>query len=146
MQPFERTTNILPAPDDLTFSTLQKTYTSGGSFTANEILAQVSMELKTGYKIKAIQNLSPTGIASIAPDKKSIQFIKAGNFTATLVLTHAAKDEATIKGAQFEISKEKAPTDLSFDKLTRTDKFTVTAADLLGNLRGTKDGIPTQGG
>ena len=137
--PFERTTNILPAPDDLTFKTLQKTYTSGGSFTANEILAQVN-GTKDGYKIKAIQNLSPTGIASIAPDKKSIQFIKAGNFTATLRLEHNAKDEATIKGAQFQISKEKAPTDLSFDKLTRTDKFTVTAADLLGNLRGTKAG------
>ena len=53
---------------------------------------------------------------------------------------HASKAEATIKGAQFEIVKEKAPTDLSFDKLTRTDKFTVTAADLLGNLRGTKTG------
>ena len=136
---FERTTNILPAPDDLTFSTLQKTYTGSGSFTANEILAQVN-GTKAGYTLKAIQDLSPVGIASIAPDKKSIQFIKVGNFTATLVLGHASKAEATIKGAQFEIVKEKAPTDLSFDKLTRTDKFTVTAAELLNNLRGTKTG------
>ena len=136
---FERTTNILPAPDDLTFVTLRKTYSSGGRFTANEILGNIN-GTKAGYTLKAIQNLSPSGIASIAADKKSIQFIKAGNFTATLVLTHAAKDEATIKGAQFEISKQEAPTDLSFEKLTRTDKFTVTAVDLLGNLRGTKAG------
>ena len=87
---FERTTNILPAPDDLAFVTLRKTYSSGGRFTANEILGQIN-GTKEGYTLKAIQNLSPTGIASIAADKKSIQFIKAGNFTATLVLTHAAK-------------------------------------------------------
>ena len=134
---FERT--VSPAPDDLTFTTLQKTYSSGGRFTANEILGQIN-GTKEGYRLKAIQDLSPTGIASIAPDEKSIQFIKAGNFTATLVLGHDAKDEVTVKGAQFEITKEKAPTNLSFDKLTLADKFKVTAVELLGNLRGTKAG------
>ena len=123
----------------MTFTTLQKTYTSGGRFTANEILGQIN-GTKEGYRLKAIQDLSPTGIASIAPDKKSIQFVKAGNFTATLVLGHDAKDEVTVKGAQFEITKEKAPTNLSFDKLTLADKFKVTAVELLGNLRGTKTG------
>ena len=135
----ERTINVSPAPDDLTFTTLQKTYVSSGRFAADEILAQIG-GTKDGYRLRAIQNLSPVGIASITADKRSIQFIKAGNFTATLRLEHNAKDEATIKGAQFEITKEEAPTNLSFDKLTRTDKFEVTAVDILGNLRGTKTG------
>ena len=74
-----------PAAKDLTFATLQKTYTDSGSFTAGEILAQVN-GTKTGYTLKAIENLRPTGIAQIAGDKKSLQFTKAGNFTATLVL------------------------------------------------------------
>ena len=136
---FERTTNILAAPDDLTFRALQKTFTSGGSFTANEILAQIN-GTKAGYTLKAIEDLSPTGIASIASDKKSIQFIKAGNFTATLALRHVVKDETTIKGAQFEIVKQGSPKDLKFNKITRTNKFTVAATELLGSLQGTKAG------
>ena len=67
-----------PAPADLAFTTLQEAYTSGGSFTANEILGNIT-GTKTGYTLKAIENLKPTGIAQIAGDKKSMSFTEVGN-------------------------------------------------------------------
>ena len=136
---FERTTNILPAPDDLTFSTLQKTYSSGGRFTANEILGQVN-GTKDGYTLKAIQDLNPSGIARIAADKQSLEFIKVGNLTATLVLGHLTKADVEITGAKFEIVKGSYAGSLSFVKLKRDiaggESATVTGVQLMSQIAG----------
>ena len=130
-----------PAPRDLTFTTLREAYTSGGSFTANEILGQVN-GTKTGYTLKAIENLRPTGIAQIAGDKKSLQFTKAGNFTATLILEHDTKMDARIASAQFQIDKNPAAKDLIFTALKKDYVLDggFTADEILGNIAGTKDG------
>ena len=130
-----------PAPRDLTFTTLREAYTSGGSFTANEILGQVN-GTKTGYTLKAIENLRPTGIAQIAADKKSLQFTKAGNFTATLILEHDTKMDARIASAQFQIDKNPAAKDLTFTALKKDYALDggFTADEILGNIAGTKDG------
>ena len=52
-----------PAAKDLSFTTLREAYTSGGSFTANEILGQVN-GTKTGYTLKAIENLRTYGYST----------------------------------------------------------------------------------
>ena len=137
--PFERIIEILPAPDDLSFTALQKAYASGGSFTANEILRQIR-GTKDGYTVKAIQSLSTTSVARIAPDKKSIEFIKAGNFTATIILEHLARYEARITNAQFEIVKGPYTELLDFSKLTRDissgESEIITGAQLMSQITG----------
>ena len=133
-----------PAPDDLTFTTLQKTYSSGGSFTAGEILGQVN-GTKTGYTLKAIENLSPAGIAQIAADKKSLQFTKVGNFTATLVLENPTKVEVSIAKAKFEIVKRTYTGVFKFLGLTKyvtggIGNSTITGAQIMSQILGASDG------
>ena len=128
------------APTDLAFVTFQKTYSSGGSFTAGEILGQVN-GTKAGYTLKTIENLRPTGIAQIAGDKKSLQFTKAGNFTATLTLEQPSqKVDARIANAKFEIAKAAYTSSLSFTKLKRDvlagGSATVTGAQLMSQITG----------
>ena len=128
-----------PAPTDLTFTTLREAYTSSGSFTADEILGQVN-GTKTGYTLKAIENLRPTGIAQIAGGKKSLQFTKAGNFTATLTLQHPTKVDARIANAKFEIAKVAYAGSFSFTKLKRDiiggESATITSTQLMSQIAG----------
>ena len=76
------------AAETLTFkANFQETFVSRGSFTETEIFNNVQGS-KANYKIKEIKTLNPTGIVNLAADKKSLSFVKVGNFTATLVLEH----------------------------------------------------------
>ena len=122
---------------------MSKVFTRSGKFTTADILAGVQ-GTKTGYTLKSITALNPpTGVASasgIAPNI-SLNMSKIGSFTATLTLEHATKTDATITGAQFEITKTAAPT-LTFTKRIKTfargGKF--TTADILAGVQGTKTG------
>ena len=118
----------------LTFTAgFKKSFVSGGKFTETEILNNVHGD-KTGYTLKEINNISPTGIVNLSSDKKSLSFIKVGSFTATLVLKHSAKADATING-RFTIEKG-ASQSLGFDKLTLPYQQTISKARLEQNITG----------
>ncbi len=132
----ETSENILS--EKFNFSELSKRFTSGGSFTALEILANVVGE-KTGYSLKEIKDISDTSVARISGNKKRINFIQAGTFTATLILEHTTKEDVTIPNATFQILRTNA---LAFNLLseTFTSLGSFTASEILANVVGEKTG------
>ena len=127
----------------LTFNKLTETFSSGGSFSTNEILAGVQGSGKTNYTLKSIGNLSPSGVASVSGSKPnlSLNFIKAGTFTATLVLEHPTKGDATINNAEFQIDKA-GKASLTFNKLTETfaSGGSFSTSEILAGVQGSKTG------
>ncbi len=120
----------------LTFNKVSKAFSSGGSFSTAEILASVQ-GTKTGYTLKSIGSLSPTGIASVAAGNKSLTMTKVGLFTATIVLEHDTKADATISNAQFEITVPKGPAEsLSWTKQTKAYNIEITNSELLAGVTG----------
>ena len=118
--------------------TFRKLVTTVGNVTSNQLLSQI--DNSTGYSIKSITlNGSSFGKVTGSSPNLQIEITKVGNFTADMVLSKAGLD-ATVKGAQFQVDKSPAPTDLSFNKLSLTDKFTLTAAELLAKIQGSKTG------
>ena len=87
---------------EFSFNLLRKSFVKGGSFTETEIFANVSGN-KEGYHLKEIQDISDTSVAQLAIDTKSINFVRIGSFSATLVLEHELKTDVTIKHAKFRI-------------------------------------------
>ncbi len=138
---FEFSRAIAPA-ERLSFTKVTKAYSSSGSFSTSDILAGVQGS-KTGYTLKSISGLSPTGVASVSGSKPnfSLSMTKAGTFTATLVLAHATKGDATITNAQFEITKLAGET-LRFNKVTEaySSGGSFSTAEILGGVQGTKAG------
>ena len=126
----------------LTFNKVTKAFASGGRFSTAEILAGVQGS-KTGYTLKSIASLTPSGIASVSGTKPNLalNFTKAGTFTATIVLEHPTKAAVTLTGAQFEIGKASAPS-LTFNKVTKTfaSGGSFSTADILAGVQGTKTG------
>ena len=126
----------------LTFQKVRKAFISGGSFATADILAGVQ-GAKTGYTLKSISNVIPSNVASVQGTAPAIllNMLKIGSFTATITLENPNKTDATITGAQFEITKLTAES-LTFNKRTKTfdsgAKF--TTADILAGVQGTKDG------
>ena len=127
----------------LTFNKRTKTFVSGGRFSTNEILAGVQGSGKTNYTLKSIGNLSPSGVASVSGSKPnlSLNFIKAGTFTATLVLEHPTKGDATINNAEFQIDKA-GKASLTFNKLTETfaSGGSFSTSEILAGVQGSKTG------
>ncbi len=126
----------------LTFNRVSKAFVSGGNFTTSEILAGVA-GTKSGYTLKEIKALAPLGVASVTgtnPDL-SLTMTKIGSFTATIVLEHSTKGDATITGAQFKISTSSGER-LTFDKLSKvySSGGRFTTAEILGRVGGTKTG------
>ena len=133
---------IKSASETLTFKAgFKETFVSGGSFTEAEILNNVQGN-KTNYKIKELKTLNPTGVVNLSSDKKSLSFVKAGSFTATLILEHNTKQDATITNANFEIIKSASET-LTFKagfKETFVSGGSFTEAEILNNVQGSKTG------
>ena len=67
----------------LNFPVLSKSFVKGGSFSAAEIVQQVSGE-KNGYFLKEIKNISDTSVASLANNRKSINFPQSRFFYGDL--------------------------------------------------------------
>ncbi len=130
------------APATLTFNRVSKAFVSRGNFTTSEILAGVA-GTKSGYTLKEIKALAPSGFASVTGKKPnlSLTMTKIGSFTATIVLEHSTKDDATITGAEFKISSS-AGERLTFGKLTKvySSGGRFTTAEILGSVGGTKAG------
>ncbi len=126
----------------LTFNKVYKAFISGGSFTPSEILAGVA-GTKLGYTLKEIKTLAPSDVASVTGTKPnlSLRMTKIGSFTATIVLEHSTKGDATIKGAEFKINSSPGER-LTFDKLTKVYSIggRFTTAEILGRVGGTKAG------
>ena len=91
------------APTDVKWkdTALSKVWSSGGSFSSNEILGNV-LGTKAGYSIKQIGNISESSLAAVSGSGLSFKN-KAGNFTADLVLGHLTKSDIVLSGATFEI-------------------------------------------
>ncbi len=126
----------------LTFNRVSKAFVSGGSFTTSEILAGVT-GTKSGYTLKEIKALAPSGVASVTGTKPnlSLRMTKIGSFTATIVLEHSTKGDVTITAAEFKISSSPGER-LTFGKLTKvySSGGRFTTAEILGRVGGTKAG------
>ena len=126
--------------EDLAFTKLTEILSAGETLQASEILVNVK-GVKAGYTLKQIKNLSNTGVARIEANQKAIALKKAGSFTATLVLEHNTKADATITNAQFEI----LPADtivLRFQKLIKDFSAggSFSTQEILANVQGAKTG------
>ena len=126
--------------ETLTFQKVSKAFTSGGKFTTADILGGVQ-GTKSGYTIKSITTLNPHNLVTVSATKELNFSGSAGTFTATIVLQHKDKKDATITGAQFEITKVTAET-LTFQKVSKafTSGGKFTTAEILGGVQGSKSG------
>ncbi len=127
------------AGESLTFDKLSEVYSSVGLFTTEEILGRIGGK-KAGYTLREIRSLNPIGIASVTGTKPNLylSYVKAGNFTATLVLEHATKGDSTIDNASFEVTKAPAPR-LTWTKQSKPygSGGEISNAELLAGLNGT---------
>ena len=126
--------------ETLTFQKVSKAFSSGGKFTTAEILAGVRGS-KTGYTIKNITTLNPNNLATVSASKELNFSGGVGRFTATLILKHSTKADATIAKCWFEISKS-TPESLKFTELKKkfsTGGGSFTTAEILGAVVGTKN-------
>ncbi len=139
------TVEVKILPPVLTFEKLTKQYTEGGRLNATEILNNVKGQ-KGNYTLKDITNVFPDGIVTVngtAPNL-SLEFNGAGVFRALLHLKHNATSDldVTIENAEFEITKNVAPSDLSWSKQIKVYRSAgeISNEELLAGLDGTKAG------
>ena len=128
------------AAETLTFQKVSKAFTSGGKFSTADILAGVQ-GTKDGYTIKDITTLNPTNIATVSAAKELDFSGNLGSFTATIILEHPTKYDATITKAEFEVTKRAAET-LTFEKVYKVFAAgsSFTTAEILAGVQGTKTG------
>ena len=132
--------------NSLIFTKLTKVYSRTGLFSTNEIMGNIVGE-KKGYTLEDIHTINPNDIVSPSGSKPnlSLNFLKSGAFTATLVLEHPTSEDVTITKAQFEITKIPPPR-LGFTKLSSSCSSgnELNASQILGNITGAKDGLYPQ--
>lgn len=125
--------------ENLTFEKITKSYVKNGIFSPQNINGSIKGE-KTGYTLKKIEKLNPTGLARVGGNKPKfgLYFIKSGRFTADLILEHEYKADATIT-AEFEIEKKDNEI-LWFDKMTKNYGVSThfLTAEILANIKGAK--------
>ncbi len=132
--------------EGLTWRKQSKVYGSGGEISNVELLGGLQGP-KEGYRIKSVQitNDSSTSGARVSGSgtaAKIINYSKAVTLTLTLVFEHATKAEKTITGAQFEITKMAAPTNLTWVKQLKRYRSgeEISNVELLSGLEGSKVG------
>ena len=125
------------APTDLRLTAFARKFSDSRTITAADILAKISGK-KDGYVLKSISINSGNDVATVSGTKPVLQINiqKAGTFTADIVLERANYKDATIANVIFTIQKAAAPTGLSFTKLKKVFGQTITAADILANVKG----------
>ena len=130
-----------PAPGDIKWkaTALGKLWSSGGSFTASEILGNV-LGTKAGYKVKDITNLSDGTLASVSGDVIKFKN-KAGNLTADITLSHATRSDVKLSSVTFEIGY--VPVNLSFSVRKLRVKYgsSVSEPTLRGQVTGSGAGV-----
>ncbi len=126
----------------LSWTKQTKTFSSGGEITNAHLLAGVTGSGKTGYTIKTVTISNYGGMTSArvlgsGRAAKITSYLKIGTLTLTLVLAHDTKDDVTLTGAQFEITKGGAES-LTWTKQTKAyiRGGEITNADLLAGVTG----------
>ena len=137
---FSYVSGKVPAPGDIKWkpTALSKLWSSGGSFTASEILGNV-LGSKAGYKVKDITNLSDATLATVSGDVIKFKN-KAGNLTADITLSHATRSDVKLSSATFEIGY--VPVNLSFSPSKLSVKYgsSLTEPTLRGKYNGSGAG------
>ena len=123
------------APTDLRLTGFTRNFADSRTITAADIFAKINGK-KDGYVLKSISINSGNDVATVRSNQKEITIQKAGTFTADIVLERANYKDATIANVIFTIQKAAAPTGLSFTKLKKVFGQTITAADILANVKG----------
>ncbi len=136
----------MDAPTDVTWTKQAKPFSSSGEITNTNLLAGVTGSGKTGYTIKTVtithKNGTSARVSGSGTTAKITSYNKAGTLTLTIVLQHDTKKDVTLTGAQFEITKGAAPSNLSWGKQSKpySDRGEISNAELLNGLGGTKTG------
>ena len=130
----------MPVPADLTWRKQSKVYSFGGEISNGELLRGLS-GTKTGYRIKtvSISDAGGTGarVSGSSTSAKIVGYTKTGTLTLSIVFEHDTKEDRTITGAEFEITKGSAPL-LTWTKQTKpfSSGGEITHADLLAGVTG----------
>ena len=134
---FERTTNILPAPGDLTFSKYIHTISDGKTIKGAALMKNVLRAV--GYSLKSItlKDTSFGTVSGTAPNL-TITLKKAGSFNATLTLSKGGTNEDL--AAEIEVVLPS----LTFPKFTIGYKSALTKAEILANVKGNSTGYSIQ--
>ncbi len=132
--------------ESLTWLRQSKPYRLGGEISNAELLAGVTGRGKGGYTIKTVRITDNGGIISARVSgsdtaAKITSYHRIGTLTLTLVLKHDAKDDVTIRNAQFEITKATPPR-LSWTRQTKAFNSAdeITNDDLLAGVTGSGKG------
>ncbi len=140
---FEITKGV--APSDLNWVKQSKVYRLGEEISNAELLNGLS-GTKTGYTIKTvtINDAGGTGarVSGMGTAAKIVGYTRAGNLTLILVFEHDTKADKTITDAKFEITSGIVSVPLSWRKQSKvySSAGEISNAELLGGVRGTKDG------
>ncbi len=135
----------MPVPVDLTWRKQSKPYSDRGEISNAELLNGLS-GTKTGYTIKSVtithKNGTSATVSGSGTAAKIVGYRKAGTLTLSIIFEHDTKADKTIAGAQFEITKGAAPSNLSWGKQSKpySDRGEISNAELLNGLGGTKTG------
>ncbi len=131
--------------EDLRLRKQSKVYGSGSEISNVELLGLLVS--KKGYRIKSVQITSDSGgsgarVSGSGIGAKIVGYGKATILTLTLVFEHDTKADKTIRGAQFEITKMMAPTNLTWVKQLKTYRSgqEISNVELLSGLEGSKVG------
>ena len=122
------------APTDLRLTGFVRKFSDSRTITAAQILAKISGK-KDGDVLKTITINSGNDVAKVSSNKKEITIQKAGTFTADIVLERANYKDATVPKVIFTIQKGTAAK-LTFGELTKPFGETITAANILTNVKG----------
>ena len=130
---FEISTGAAPS---FTFNKLTRNFNGSKIITAAQIIKQIPNASNNGYTLKSI-TISDTSFARVSGAKPYLQItiLKAGTFTAKIVLEKTGYSDATIAAGVFEISTSATP-NFIFNKLTRnfSDSKTITTAQILKQI------------
>ncbi len=134
----------MPVPADLSWRKQSKVYSVGEEISNAALLSGLN-GTKTGYRVKTltISDAGGTGarVSGNGTSAKIVSYTKAGTLTLSIVFEHDTKEDKNITGAEFEITKMDAPSDLTWRKQSKAyGSGEISNAELLRGLTGTKTG------
>ncbi len=136
----------MAAPTNLTWVKQLKRYRSGQEISNSELLAGLEGS-KVGYRVKTVEITTDSGgsgarVSGNGTAAKIVSYSKATILTLTLVFEHDTKTDKTITGAQFELTSVAVSVPLSWSRQSKvySPAGEISNAELLGGVRGTKDG------
>ncbi len=96
--------------ESLSWTKQTKPFSSSGEITNPELLAGVTGSGKNGYTIKTVTITNKNGtsarVSGSGTSAKITSYNKVGTLTLTIVLQHDAKDDVTLRNAEFHIYRD----------------------------------------